>query len=87
MTDADFFARSEAWGEENRRRAVGACGDELQFTRVVSAMVDRDAMLKYTRSDGMGEGIRSGVSLREIADPKRRGSPPARAYDTRRGNV
>ena len=64
---------TEAWGEENRRPAVSTGGDELQFTRAVSAMIDRHAAFEYTRSDGLGEGDRSGVSLRGIADPKGRG--------------
>jgi len=78
----DFFqaldeVMTEAWREENRRPAVSAGGDELQFTRAVSAMVDRHAAFKYTRGDGGEEGARSGarsgVSLRDIADPTKRG--------------
>jgi hypothetical protein len=46
MTDSDFFTPSEAWEEGNRGPAVGAGGDESQFTRAVSAMVDRHAALK-----------------------------------------
>jgi hypothetical protein len=79
----DFFqalgkVMTEAWGEENRRPAVGTGGDELQFTRAVSAMVDQHAGFKYRRGDGLGEGVRSGVSLRDIADPTGRGSAPGR---------
>ena len=57
---------------------VSTGGYELQFTRAVSAMIDRHAGFEYTRRDGLGEGGRSGVSLRDIADPKGRGSAPAR---------
>ena len=64
---------TKAWGGENRRPAVGAGGDELQFTRAVSAMVGRHAAFEYTHRDGLWERVRSGVSLRDIADPKRRG--------------
>ena len=66
---------AEAWGKENGRPPVGAGGDELQFTRAVSAMVDGHAGFEYRRGDGLGEGVR--VSLREIADPIERGSAPA----------
>jgi hypothetical protein len=52
----------------------------LQFTRAVSAAIDRHARFEYTRSDGLGEGVRWGVSLRDIADPTRRGSAPARGW-------
>ena len=77
----DFFEAfgeimTEAWGAENRRPAVDAGVDELQFTRAVSAMIDGHAAVAYTRSEGLGEGG-SGVSPRDIADPKRRGSAPA----------
>jgi hypothetical protein len=78
----DFFTASEAWEEERRRSAVGAGGVELQFTRPVSAIIDRHAGFEYTRSDGLGEGVR--VSLRDIADPKGRGSAPARQGDLSR---
>jgi hypothetical protein len=43
----------------------------LQFTRAVSAMIDRHPGFEYTRSDGLGERVR--VSLRDIADLKERG--------------
>jgi len=44
---------AEAWGKENGRPPVGAGGDELQFTRAVSAMVDGHAGFEYTRGDGL----------------------------------
>jgi hypothetical protein len=69
--DSDFLSPSEAWGEEDRRPTVSTGGDELQFTRAVSAMIDRAPGFEYTRSDGLGERVR--VSLRDIADLKERG--------------
>jgi hypothetical protein len=78
----DFFEAldevlAKAWREENRRPAVDAGGNELQLTRAVNAMIDGHAAFEYTRSDGLGEGARSGVSLRDIADIKNRMSAPA----------
>ena len=74
---------AEAWGKENGRPPVGAGGDELQFTRAVSAMIDGYAGFEYTRGDGRSGrgscgGGRAGVSLRDIADLKGLGSAPAR---------
>jgi hypothetical protein len=63
----DFFEAldevlAKAWREENRRSAVDAGGNELQLTRAVNAMIDGHAAFEYTRSDGLREGVRSGLS-------------------------
>jgi hypothetical protein len=61
---------AEAWGEENGRPAVSTGGDELQFARAVSAMIDRHAGFEYMRSDGLGEAIRSKCPFGASQTPK-----------------
>jgi len=64
---------TETWGEKNLRPAVGTGGDELQLARAASTMVDGQAAVEYNRVSALREGVPSGLSLRDTADPTKRG--------------
>jgi len=68
---------TEAGRTKDLRPAVSAAGDELQFTRTVSAMVDRHSAAQHNNGVLQRKPVPSDVPLRDIADPQLLGSAPA----------